>query len=59
MGQRGWRKFVQAAAESGRSDLSLSAEAFLAGLERSIRASAPDADFPRRRGRSASADDDS
>lgn len=55
--QRGLRKFIQAAAESGRSDLSLSAEAFVAGLERSIRAAAPDAEGPRRRGRAASADD--
>jgi hypothetical protein len=57
--QRAVRKFIQAAAESGRNDLSLSAEAFLAGLERSIRAVAPDSDGPRRRGRASSADDDS
>jgi hypothetical protein len=57
--QRSLRKFIQAAAENGRNDLSLSAEAFMAGLERSIRAVAPQDEGPRRRGRSASADDDS
>lgn len=56
--QRALRNFIQSAAENGRNDLSLSAEAFMAGLERSIRASAPQADAPRRRSRSAGADDD-
>lgn len=57
--QRAVRAFIQAAAESGRNDLSLSAQAFLAGLERSIQSSAPSDDATRRRGRSAVADDES
>jgi len=57
--QSALRKFIQAAAETGRNDLSLSAEAFLAGLDRSMRAAAPQVEGPRRRSRSAGADDDS
>jgi small-conductance mechanosensitive channel len=57
--QRALRNFIQAAAQSGRNDLSLSAEAFLAGLERSMQSAAPQIDAPRRRSRSAGADDDS
>lgn len=57
--QRALRKFIQAAAQDGRSDLSLSAEAFLAGLERSMRAPAPALDATRRGSRSSSADEDS
>jgi hypothetical protein len=56
--QRALRNFIQSAVENGRSDLSLSAEAFMAGLERSIRAAPPQVEAPRRRSRSAGADDD-
>jgi exonuclease V gamma subunit len=57
--QKSVRKFIQAAAENGRSDLSLSAEAFLAGLERSMRSMSPASEGARGRRRSASDDDDS
>ena len=57
--QRSVRKFIQAAAENGRSDLSLSAEAFLAGLERSMRSTSHDGEGARGRRRAASDDDDS
>lgn len=50
------RKFIQTAMNEGRSDLAISAEAFTAGIERSIRMS-PDEQNPRRRGRSSSLDD--
>lgn len=48
--QRVLRKFAQIALDNGRADLSLSAEAFAAGVERSIQTSPTDT-APRRRGR--------
>ena len=48
--QRVLKKFIQAALDNGRQDLALSAEAFAAGLERSIHTN-PDDHSPRRRGR--------
>lgn len=53
---RSLRKFIQVASDCGRNDLALSAEAFSAGLERSIRMSGDDAG-PRRRGRPSSFED--
>lgn len=44
------RKFIQTASDSGRSDIAISAQAFSAGIERSMRMSAEDQN-PRRRGR--------
>jgi len=56
--QKALRIFIQTATDEGRSDLALSAEAFAAGTERSIRMS-PDELNPRRRGRGAKDEDDS
>lgn len=55
--QRALRQFIQTAASVGRNDLSLSAEAFLAGLDRSMQVAAPILEAPRRRGRSANAEE--
>lgn len=51
--QKVLRKFIQTATDAGRSDLAISAEAFTAGIERSIRMT-PEEQSPRRRGRSSS-----
>lgn len=51
------RKFIQTATDSGRSDLAISAEAFAAGIERSIRMT-PEDRAQRRRGRSSSSEDE-
>lgn len=47
---RGLVKFIQVATDNARVDLALSAEAFAAGIQRSIRID-PDEREPRRRGR--------
>ena len=54
--QRALKKFVQTASDSGRQDLSLSAQAFLAGLERSVHTSGNELS-PRRRGRPGNIED--
>lgn len=51
------RKFIQTAMDAGRSDLAISAEAFSAGIERSIRMN-PEEQSLRRRGRSSSVEDE-
>jgi hypothetical protein len=54
--QRALKKFGQTALDSGRQDLALSAQAFSAGLERSVHTSGNDTS-PRRRGRPSNIED--
>lgn len=54
--QRVLKKFGQAAMDNGRQDLALSAQAFAAGLERSVHTSSNDSS-PRRRGRPSNIED--